>query len=161
MSLKVDVTDIYRPVRERLEAFVPLLLALIAAGAFMLRARVRPLVAEIVRSREALRKANAELEQRVAERVAELAESNRPTAPRGRRPAARPRRICSRHAGELRRSNAELEKFAYVASHDLQEPLRMVGSFAALLRRRYEPKLDVDAREFIATSSTARRACNG
>jgi signal transduction histidine kinase len=76
---------------------------------------------------EEVRKLNADLERKVAERTAELAE----------------------RAKDLERSNMELQQFAYVASHDLQEPLRTIASFTQLLAKRYADKLDDKAREFI------------
>ncbi len=99
-------------------AFLFLSLACVVIGREMSQRR---------RAEDDVRHLNSDLERRVAERTAELAE----------------------RARDLARSNGELQQFAYVASHDLQEPLRMVASFTQLLAKRYKDKLDDDAREFI------------
>jgi len=95
---------------------------------------IRREVAARMRSEHEIRELNMSLEQRVRDRSAEL---------EGFRAA------LERKAQELARSNADLEQFAYVASHDLQEPLRTVASFAQLLQKRYRGKLDASADDFI------------
>lgn len=79
------------------------------------------------RSEADLKELNADLEMRVTERTAELTALNE----------------------KLSRSNQDLTQFAYVASHDLQEPLRTVASYAGLLARRYQGKLDDQADRYI------------
>ncbi len=89
-----------------------------------------------------LREANEQLDVHVRERTAELLRVNR---------ALRAHQTeLLQQAEALARSNADLQQFAYVASHDLQEPLRQIALYSELLETRYQGRLDRDAQKFIS-----------
>lgn len=97
---------------------------------------------------DALRITHDELEVRVQERTSQLENVNEALKTENIE-RLRAEEAIKRYTKELERSNQELQQFAYVASHDLQEPLRMVSSFLQLLDRRYGEQLDKDAKDFI------------
>lgn len=153
MVSKIDLAEVDAPLRERAALVVASAVLLIAAAAIavLLLWRQQQMAFSLARhemDEAALQKANATLEERVAARTHELSDTARSLEHEielHRLAEA----ALKESMDELSRSNADLEQFAYIASHDLQEPLRMVASYVQLLERRYRNQLDDDARDFI------------
>jgi signal transduction histidine kinase len=123
---RVADADVHHPVR----GSGPREIAQLGADVEAMRQRILDEVAE-------LEKAHAMLDRRTREAERSNAELERSNA------------MLDRRTRELERSNADLEQFAYVASHDLQEPLRKVASFCQLLQRRYQGLLDERGEQYI------------
>jgi signal transduction histidine kinase len=120
-------------------------LSVVTLSALMLAA----VIGERAEAKLALQVVNEGLEKRIEERTSELTDANRKLLSEvGER--QRMEVELQRSVGELARSNAELEQFAYVASHDLREPLRAVAGMSQLLVQGYKQQLDAKAREYLS-----------
>jgi len=113
-------------------------------------------VTELEQSRRELAQANQLLEQRVKERTAEVEQSKKELEEINK---TLENRIKERTA-LLEQKNKELEQFAFVASHDLQEPLRTMKSFVELLQRKYQGKLDEKADQYLSFISDSSSRMN-
>jgi signal transduction histidine kinase len=101
----------------------------------------RKYVQERDRAETEIRNLNGSLEARIRERTASLEQTTEELSKKAAE--------LEQSTTQLRRSNADLKSFSYVASHDLQEPLRMISSYTGLIDRRYRASLDEEGRQYL------------
>ena len=154
LVVKMDRSEVFAPLTRikkiLLGMAVAFVLAVIAAALLISRSLTGPIL-RLTRAADLF--SRGELGQRVpvtsSDEIGRLSHSFNEMASSIQNANAILEEQISARTAELTRSNRDLEQFAYVASHDLQEPLRMVSSYTQLLARRYQGQLGKDADEFI------------
>lgn len=139
----LEAVTVWKPVY-RFEGLVKLVTAIVSGATAIVLWKLLP-HALTLPSPAQLQRANEDLQREVRDRQTAQAQLETLNTELERRVTDR--------TEELRRSNEDLEQFAYVASHDLQEPLRAVTMYVELLERRYGEALDADAHKYIAYAS--------
>lgn len=151
------IDEVFAPLRERLALLIGLVVLLVAVSALILRSAVRPLATQLLRAETTAREQAAALRasmQALNEASSELRETERRVRALN---SDLEQRVAERTA-DLTRANDELRQFAYAASHDLQEPLRNIGLFSQFVQRRYAEKLDQQGVEYLdLIAQNARR----
>ena len=154
LVVKMDRSEVFAPLVRIKKILLGLaaasVLAVIAAALLISRSLTGPIL-RLTRAADLF--SRGELGQRVpvtsSDEIGRLSDSFNEMASSIQNANAILEEQISARTAELTRSNRDLEQFAYVASHDLQEPLRMVSSYTQLLARRYQGQLGKDADEFI------------
>jgi signal transduction histidine kinase len=124
------------------------------------------IISRLQRSSDELKKLNLELENRIDERTKYLREANHALEDTNRiliveiAQRQEAEEVAKQHEEELIRSNVELERFAYMSSHDLKEPLRMITNYSQLLSRKLNDRIDQDCQDYLHQVIDASKRMN-